>query len=66
MEMSRMLINLAFATEDVSCARFVCTFANGDAEMPLERTSGKLTFLGHFVDILGAQMMSFDMMAIAA
>lgn len=66
MEMSRTLINLAFAAEDVSCVRFVYRFAKRDAGIPLGKTSGKLTFLGHFVDTLDAQTMSFDMIAIAA
>lgn len=66
MEMSRTLINLAFAAVDVSWVRFVCRFAREDAEIRLEQASAKLTFLGHFVDTLDAQMMSFDIIAIAA
>lgn len=66
MEMSRTLINLAFATEDVSFIRFADMSTMGDPEIPLKRRRGKLTFLGHFVDTFGAQMMSFDIIAIAA
>jgi hypothetical protein len=66
MEMSRTLISLAFAAEDVSWVQIVCTFAKGVPGVPLEQPGGKLTFLGHFVGILGAQMMSFDIIAIAA
>jgi hypothetical protein len=66
MEMSRTLSNLAFAAEDVSCVRCVSRFAREVARIRLEQTGVKRTFLGHFVDTLDAQMMSFDIFAIAA
>lgn len=48
------------------CSICVHVCEGRDVEIPLEQTSGRLTFLGHFVDILGAQMMSFDIIAVAA
>lgn len=45
MEMSRTLINLAFATEDVSFIQFVDMSTMGAPEIPLKRRSGNSPFL---------------------